>query len=106
MPWWMSSILANALIMLIEYLNRTGNYANFFEAAKYTGLPIILAQWCLWGAWSGAPSLMVAWGFFFGGNVLIRYCMTFYIGETPNLMVTVGTLVACAGVAMIKWGTH
>jgi hypothetical protein len=53
-PWWAASLIANVCITRIEYLNRTLQLDRFSEVLPHTGLLILIAQWGLWNAWTGA----------------------------------------------------
>jgi len=102
MPWWVASGLANVAIGVIEYVNRTGGYASYIQLLKVTGPFILLANWCLWQSWSGAPSLMTAWVVFSSGNIMIRLATSYWIGEQPNLMVWSGVMMVVGGSYLIK----
>lgn len=105
MPWWAASIVANVAIAFIEYINRVGGHDGFFDTLKLTALPIFIAQWGLWGAWSGAPSLMTAWVFFLSGNIILRVITSQCIlGELISPTVAAGIVLALSGAYLVKVG--
>lgn len=71
MTWWLASLIANVSIIFTEYTNRA-HPGGWTEALPYTFLPIVLAQWCLWLSFSGAPHWLTAWAVFTVGNSVMR----------------------------------
>ncbi len=69
--WWVASLISNGAIIFTEYTNRsaTGGWAS---ALPYTFLPIMLAQFCLFRAFNGAPNWFMAWIVFTIGNAVMR----------------------------------
>lgn len=105
MTWWQAGILANIAIMVVEYLNRTGQYATYWHALMHTGVFIVIAQYGLYVAWSKAPNLMVAWALFTVGNSALRVLnVHFFVGEPIAWRVWVGLLVMLGGMWFIKTG--
>lgn len=103
MPWWAWSLVANVAINTIEYLNRTAGFATVWDAFKVTGPLIVLAQVGLFHAWQGAPSLMLAWIFFFACNTAMRLgSVHFLVGEPVTWRHLVGMVLAFVGVWLIK----
>jgi hypothetical protein len=105
MTWWAASLLANANIAIVEYLNRTGNYSSFGEAVCRTGIFIVLAQYGLWRCWDGAPSFMLAWAFFTAGNLGLRLLSNqFLVGEGLSWTAGMGVVLVASGVHLVKLG--
>lgn len=103
----MASILANVNIAVVEYLNRVGQYESFFEAICRTAPFVIIAQWGLWKCWDGAPSFMLAWAFFTGGNLALRLVSNqWLVGEGLNWKSALGVAVVAGGVALVKVGAR
>ncbi len=100
MPWWIAtSLLANAAIISVEYLNR--QQPDLGSALMRTWPLIILAQVCLYFSWHYAPSLMVAWATFALGNSLMRLVMVgSALGEPMKMTWTVG------GIALMMLGSY
>lgn len=72
MPWWAASLLSNACIMAVEYLNHAGGYGSFTATLLRTGPLIIVAQWGLYRAFSCAEHWLIAWAVFTIGNSVMR----------------------------------
>lgn len=64
-------MISNVAIIYVEFVNRTSP-GSWIDALPRTAIPIILAQWCLWRAFSGAPHWMLGWAFFTVGNAVMR----------------------------------
>jgi hypothetical protein len=63
--------MANCAIIGIEYVNRVspGGWQNALPAS----LPlIVIAQWCLYLAYSGASHWLIAWAMFVIGSSVVR----------------------------------
>ncbi len=71
MTWWIASLISNLAIICTEYLNRTST-GNWVSVLPYTFPLIILAQWCLFRSFNGAPNWMMAWMVFTVGNSIMR----------------------------------
>lgn len=101
----MWSIVANAAICSVEYMNRTGGFGSFWQAIPYTFLPIALAQIGLFYAWKDAPKMLIAWIVFTIGNSLFRIASTWlFVGEPLNLTVLAGVLLMIAGGRVVAMG--
>lgn len=106
MPWWIAaSLMANAAIISVEYLNRTE--PTLGSALVRTWPMIILAQVCLYFSWHHAPSLMVAWAVFALGNSMMRLAMVGCIlGEPMKTAWTLAGIAAMVGGSyLVKLGT-
>ena len=71
MTWWMASLISNVAIIMTEYLNRsaTGGFASVLPKT----LPlIVIAQFCLFRSFNGAPHWLAAWAVFVIGNAIMR----------------------------------
>jgi hypothetical protein len=105
-PWWAASLIANVCITRIEYLNRTLQLDRFSEVLPHTGLLILIAQWGLWNAWTGAPSMMIAWVWFTAMNNLMRLASAQWaVGEPPGLLTTVGSALMFLAAWLVKEGS-
>lgn len=105
-PWWVASLVANGSIAWIEYMNRAGGYANFRETLWHTGPIILLAQWGLYRAWSGAPSFMFAWAFFSAINLVLRLASNhFLVAEPLSIRGWAGVTFMFVGAYMVKTGS-
>lgn len=104
MTWWMASILANVCIAAVEYFNRTAGFATFGHALITTAPFIVAAQYGLFRAWDGAPSLMFAWAFFTLGNTLFRLVSVHWFvgGEHVGWQTLLGVSLIFGGAAVIK----
>lgn len=106
MTWWMASLLSNVAIIMVEYINRTAT-GGFISVLPKTFLLIILAQFCLFRAFNGAPHWMIAWVVFAVGNSLMRVVsVNFMAGhEVANWYYTGGgCAVMMAGAYLVKSG--
>lgn len=104
-PWWVAGLVANAAIMVVEYLNRTGQYATFWHALLHTGLFIVIAQWGLWASWSRAPSLMLAWAMFTAGNSAFRLVSArWFVGEPLSERTLIGVGLMALALYCMKSG--
>lgn len=104
MTWWMWSIVANFMIVLVEAVNRTATVGPL-ETLPKTFLPIALMQIALFYAWQGAPSLMMAWAFLTVGSAVLRVLtVRFVVGEPVGLLVVAGVMVMIAGGRLISMG--
>ena len=106
MPWYAASLVANVCIILVEFINR-GAVGNFWQTLPYTGLPILVAQWCLFTSWSGAPHWMAAWVMFVIGNSIMRVVAVHaFAGHEVGSwwFTTGGILVILCGSLLVKEG--
>lgn len=71
LPWWVASLISNVMIIYVEAVNR-GCPDTWVQALPRTAIPILIAQWCLWRGFSGAPHWLIAWAFFTVGNAVMR----------------------------------
>ncbi len=106
MPWYLASLLSNVCIILVEYINR-GAEGNFWNVLPYTAVPILLAQWCLFVSWNGAPHWMTAWVVFVIGNSIMRLVgvqlgAEHEISQWPHVLL--GVTVMLAGSMLVKEG--
>lgn len=103
--WIVTALLANAIIVTIEYTYRTQAFA--WSAWLLVGLALRIAfmQWCLWYTWHNAPSLLTAWAVFTTGNLVLRIVnAALFVGEPLSLMTTVGVACVAMGVVFTKMG--
>lgn len=104
-PWWVWGLLANIAIMVIEWLNRSGGFASYFHALRFTLPLIFVAQMGLFYAWRDAPTMMLAWAAFTLGNTVLRLVnTTWMVGEIPSLSTLFGVALITAGAYCVKIG--
>lgn len=103
-PWWGASLVSNATIVAVEYMNRTGGYPTFGHALLRTAPLILVMQWGLFRAWSGAPTMLLAWAFFVAGNTVARLLSVQFLvpGERVSTQELVATAVIVGGVFLMK----
>ncbi len=106
MPWYVASVLANAAIMGVEYINRAMP-GGWLHALPYTALLIVVAQWSLYHAWSNAPHWLMAWVVFTLGNSALRVAMVYLlagheVGSWGHVLA--GSTAMMAGAFIIKEG--
>lgn len=106
LPWWAASLVANVTIIAVEYLNRT--QPDLWSALVRTWPLILVAQVCIFWAWNGAPSLLLAWAVFFVGSSLARLVMvTGVLGESYQAgWVLLGITLLGLGSLAIKQGVQ
>ena len=104
-PWWIASLISNVAIIFIEYVNRTTD-GGITSALPRTILPILLAQWCLFHAFHGAPHWFLAWAFFAVGNSFMRVGVVYLFGGPVGSWahVTLGITVMLGGAFLVKEG--
>lgn len=104
--WILASVLANACIIAVEYLNHAGGYASFGAALLRTWPLILVAQWGLFVAFSSSPHWMAAWAVFTVGNSLMRVAAVSAKGGeiTSYPHILLGVAVMIAGSMVIKEG--
>ena len=105
-PWWAASLLANLCIMVVEYSNYNAE-GTWTKTIAHTLPFIVVAQWGLFHAFSGAPNWMLAWCVFTLGNSIIRiFIVTLVAGDDIHSLwqVTGGVSVMLAGALLLKTG--
>ena len=80
LPWWAASILSNVAIMYVEHTNR-GATGGWLSVLPLTFIPIVVAQFCLFRAFNGAPHWLYAWAVFAVGNAVMRLGLVKVLGE-------------------------
>ena len=108
MTWWIASLISNLAIICTEYLNRTGD-GGWVSVLPRTVPLIIVAQFCLFRAFNGAPNWMVAWMVFSIGNAIMRVvAVNFMAGhEVGNWYYALtGIGVMMAGGFLVKNGMN
>lgn len=107
MPWYIAaSLLSNVCIIWIEHVNR-GAVGGWVSALPQTWLPIIMAQWCLFHAFNGAPHWLTAWLVFVIGNSIMRVAaVNLSAGHevTSWNLVLLGIAVVLGGSLIVKEG--
>ena len=106
-PWWAASLIANAAIIGIEYLNHAGGYGSWHLTLIRTGGLIVIAQWALYRSFSGAEHWLTAWAVFAIGNAIMRMLGVGLlagnqIGSWNHVML--GTAVMIGGSWILKEG--
>lgn len=73
-PWWVASLVSNAAIISIEFMNRVApsDRAYWEQLLTRTGIMILIAQWGLFYSWSHGPSWLIVWTAFTLGNAAMR----------------------------------
>lgn len=104
-PWWTASLISNVAIIFTEYMNRA-TPGGWGAALPKTFVPIVLAQWCLYVAFNGAPHWLAAWAFFTIGNSLMRVVAVYYFGGAVGSWahVMLGITVMLGGAFLLKEG--
>ena len=107
MPVWaIYALISNAAIIWTEYLNRSAR-DGWLEVLPQTAPLILLAQFCLFKAYNGAPQWLTAWMVFAIGNSVMRVLsiQMFAAGEISSWVRTlVGIGVMIAGAFLVKGG--
>jgi hypothetical protein len=102
-PWFAASLLANLAIAVIEYIQRAGKFPTFWAAVPFLFFPVLTAQWALFHSFRGAPSMLVAWGFFSACNAALRVASTRYvIGEPVCMQMLAGVAIMILGAYVIQ----
>jgi multidrug transporter EmrE-like cation transporter len=104
MPAWLiASLAANVCINIVEYVNRTGNFASPIDAFKVTAPFIVAAQFGLFYAWQGAPSMMTAWAAFTVANSALRLASNHWlVGEPLSVQGWIGCSIMFIGMVVVK----
>jgi multidrug transporter EmrE-like cation transporter len=105
LPWWfVASLMANVAINVIEFMNRTASHGTSFpQQLLLTWWLILVAQFGLFHAWKGAPSMMIAWAVFSSMNALMRLVSNhFFLGEPLSWQGWAGVAVMFAGMYLVK----
>lgn len=104
--WMLASLLANACIIVVEYLNHTAT--GGWRSVLLMTLPlIVLAQWGLFVTFNSAPTLFYAWAVFTLGNSAMRVAMVACgLGSQVDSWGTVGLGIGTmlAGAMLLKRG--
>lgn len=104
-PWWVASLISNVAIIFTEYTNRSAD-GGWESALPRTILPIVLAQWCLFHSFNGAPHWFAAWAFFTVGNSIMRVGAVYFFGGSVGSWthITLGVTVMVGGAFLMKEG--
>ena len=106
MPWYAAAVLASFCIMVVEYVNRHAD-GTFLSMLPYTLVPIMLAQWCLFTTWNGAPHWLTAWAVFAVGSSMMRVmAVHLFAGQevTSWPFIMAGITVMLVGSQLVKEG--
>ena len=100
--WWTASLLSNACIIFVEYANRNAA-GGWTTALPYTVIPIIMAQYCLFLTFNGAPHWLAAWMVFTVGNSIMRVAAisTWAPGEVTDWRLVVAGVVGMITFALV-----
>lgn len=105
-PWWVASLVSNLAIIATEYINRSAR-GSWLEVLPQTVPLIVLAQYCLFVNFNGAPHWMTAWAVFAVGNSIMRVAavQTLAPGEISSWPHALsGILVMIVGAFLVKSG--
>ena len=106
MHWIAYSILANVFIAFIEYINHAAGKPNFGSALLITGIPILICQYALYRAFSGANSMFMAWMVFTVGNSLCCVIsVKLFVHQPISHYQLLGISVIILGGYLIKMGS-
>lgn len=102
MGWWcVASLVSNACIISTEYLNRTST-GTWLSVLPYTAPLIIVAQYCLFRAFNGAPHWLLAWAVFTVGNSIMRVTAVALFGDhVANWALAVFSILVMTGGAWL-----
>ena len=105
MSWWVASLVSNVCIISTEYLNRTST-DGWVEVLPRTMPLIILAQFCIFRTFNGAPHWMLAWVVFAIGNAAMRVVVVQATGQPIGSwpLVLGGMVVMVGGGFILKLG--
>lgn len=105
MTWWLWGLLANACIVLIEFLNRKAGAVSYLEQLTVTAPLIFVAQMGLFYCWRDAPKMLLAWAVFTLGNCAFRLIsVQWAVGEPPGWVTLAGVAMMIAGAFTVKAG--
>ena len=107
MPWWIASLIANAAVIGVEYLNHAGGYGSWHATLLRTGPLIVVAQWGLYRAFSGTDHWLAAWAVFTLGNAVMRLAgVGLLVGNQIGswVYVTLGVAIMIGGSFILKEG--
>lgn len=105
--WVFASLMANASIMAVEYLNRWNLSPSFLGTLRYTLPFIVLGQFGLWYSWRHAPHLLAAWLVFTIGNSAMRLTMVALVQrEGFAWWGVVGVALMIGGALVVKEALH
>ena len=106
MPWYLTAVASSFCIMVVEYVNR-GAEGSFWQTLPYTGVPILLAQWCLFNTWNGAPHWLTAWIVFAVGSSMMRVVAVHLFARQEVIswpIIMSGITVMLVGSQLVKEG--
>jgi hypothetical protein len=104
--WILYSLMANASIQVVEYVNRAGS-DGFWRTLLLTWPFILVAQWGLYETWRHAPHFLTAWLFFTVGNAVMRLVVSkFFLGENFEWWGTLGIALMFGGAYVMKSALH
>jgi len=105
-PWWVFSLLANVSIMFVEATYARSAGGTWALLVPRVALPIILSQYCLFRAFSGASHWFAAWAFFSVSNSLLRTASVYYTGHDVGnwSLVVAGIATMFGGTFLLKSG--
>lgn len=105
-PWWAASLISNLAIIMTEYLNRH-HVGSWMTVLPQTLPLIVVAQFCLFRAFNGAPHWMIAWAVFTIGNSAMRVsAVSFMDGHSVASWWSVigGVAIMVGGALLMKTG--
>lgn len=105
-PWWAASLLSNVVIIATEHINRHAT-AGWLSVLPQTLPLIVIAQFCLFRAFNGAPHWMWAWAVFALGNATMRLVAVGMFGTDGMgnwLRVIAGVVIMLGGALFMKSG--
>lgn len=106
MTWWIASLVSNVAIIATEYLNRHAT-GGWLSVLPQTFPLIVVAQFCLFLAFNGAPHWFTAWAFFTIGNSVMRVgavAVQSDHGVGNWWLVSAGVFVMVGGSGLLKTG--
>ncbi len=106
LSWWVYSLLSNVAIIATEYFNRSAP-GGWVTVLPQTALLIVLAQYCLFRTFNGAPHWFTAWMVFVIGNTLMRVVAVQALASsevTSWTYTSLGIMVMVSGAFLVKEG--